>query len=51
MRKLFSNQGLALISAIVSIYVLNIFINEFFIGNGSQINMIIKEWLTHLLNI
>ena len=51
MRKLFSNQGLALVSTIVCVYVLNIFISNFFTSNQSQIVVIIKEWISHLLNI
>ena len=51
MRKLFSSQGLALVSAVICAYVLNIFISNFLTGNQSQINMIIKDWLSHLINI
>ena len=50
MRKLFSSQGLTLVSALVCVYVLNMFMN-LFSTNQSQISMIIKEWLSHLLNI
>ena len=51
MRKLFSSQGLALVSAVVCAFVLNIFMSNFFTSNQSQMSVVIKEWLSHLLNL
>ena len=48
MRKLFSEFGLCMLSAICCIYTINIFIDTVFKSNTSFIN-IFKLWLTRLM--
>lgn len=48
MRKLFSEYGLTIITAIVSIYVFNIFSNCFY-KEGSIFVEILKEWINRLV--
>lgn len=48
MRKLFSEFGLSMLSAICCIYTINIFIDALFKSNTSFVN-ILKLWLTRLM--
>lgn len=47
MRKLFGEFGLAFVSVLVSLYVLDV-INTIFIDDSSQLLTIIKGWISNL---
>lgn len=48
MRRLFSEYGLTILSAIVSIYVFNIFSKMFYL-KGNKFEEILIEWISHLV--
>lgn len=48
MRRLFSEFGLTMLIAIVSIYIFNIFSNVMYSGNNTQMEQIIRSWVEHL---
>lgn len=48
MRKLFSEYGLTILTAVVSMYVFSIFSSSFY-KPGNQFVEILKEWIEHLV--
>lgn len=48
MRRLFSEYGLTILTAIISMYIFNIFSSVMYSGNNTQMEQIIRNWVVHL---
>lgn len=49
MRRLFSEYGLTILVAIVSMYVFNIFSSAIYSGDNTQMAAIIRNWVSNLV--